>query len=325
MNFSFFRRNTPSNLYTIAFYNLENLFDTDDAPSKLDKDYTPNGLLRWGEKRYKKKVLQLARTIAEIGRVTSHKVPVLVGIAEVENKQVLNDLLRSNPLQETDLGFVHYDSPDERGIDTALLYDRTHFEVLHSEPIALHILNLNGQRDYTRDILYVHGKLNGEAIHIFVNHWPSRRDGTMVTDYKRIQAADTILKTMNHIKEDQENPNYIVMGDFNDNPTSRSIKRLLETNELYNPMEKLHDPSIRGSSSHRRSWFLFDQIILSHNFLTFAKGTHSFDHANIYDDQLLKVYKGKYKGNPLRTFSGRNYLGGQSDHFPVYIQLKYHK
>ncbi|MCJ7467702.1 MAG: endonuclease [Maribacter sp.] len=325
MNFSFFRRNTASNLYTIAFYNLENLFDTDDTPSKRDKDYTPSGLLRWGEKRYKTKVFKLAKTIAEIGRATSQKVPVLVGIAEVENKQVLNDLLRSTPLQATDLGYVHYDSPDERGIDTALLYDKTHFEVLHSEPIALHILNLDGLRDYTRDILYVHGKLNGEEIHIFVNHWPSRRDGAMETDYKRIQAAEMILETMNQIKESQENPNYIVMGDFNDDPTSRSISRLMETNELYNPMEKLHDPSRRGSTSYRHSWSLFDQIIVSHNFFEFAKGSHFFDHANIFDEQFLKAYKGKYKGSPFRTYSGSNYLGGQSDHFPVYIQLKYHR
>jgi endonuclease/exonuclease/phosphatase family metal-dependent hydrolase len=323
MKFSLFRRSSPSNLHTIAFYNLENLFDTYDGASKRDKDYTPNGLLDWGEKRYKKKVLQLAMTIAEIGRATSLKVPTLVGIAEVENKKVLNDLLRSTPLQEADLGFVHYDSPDERGIDTALLYDRRYFEVLHSEPIALHLLNWDGQRENTRDILYVHGNLNGEAIHIFVNHWPSRRDGTMDTDGKRIQAADTLLKTMNQIQEDHENPNYIVMGDFNDNPTSRSIKKLVETNGLYNPMEKLHEPSRRGSTNHRRSWFLFDQIILSHNFLNLAKRTHSFDHANIFDDELLKVYKGKYKGSPLRTYSGRKYLGGQSDHFPVYIQLKY--
>ncbi len=324
MNFSFSTTNTPTNLYTIAFYNLENLFDIDDSPNTLDRDFTPNGLLRWGEKRYKRKVFKLANTIAEIGTATSHKVPVLVGIAEVENKQVLNDLLATAPLNATDFSYVHYDSPDERGIDTALLYDRTHFEVLHSEPIPLHIQNLDGLRDFTRDILYVRGKLNGEVMHIFVNHWPSRRDGTADTEYKRIRAAETVLETMNQVKEHQDSPNYIVMGDFNDDPTSKSIERLMETKELYNAMEKLHDPASRGSTNYRRSWRLFDQIIVSHNFFEFARGTHSFAFADIFDDQILKEYKGKYKGNPFRTYSGSKYLGGQSDHFPVYIQLKYH-
>ncbi|WP_273568845.1 endonuclease/exonuclease/phosphatase family protein [Maribacter halichondriae] len=323
MIFSFLKRKKGKQLFTIAFYNLENLFDTEDDPNTLDDDFTPTGFKKWTKKRYKRKLYKLSKTISEIGQKSSQKVPVLVGIAEVENETVIRDLIGAEPLRDIDYGYVHYDSPDERGIDTALLYHKDFFEVLHSEPITLYVENLNGERDTTRDILYVHGRLNGEEVHIFVNHWPSRRDGAEETDYKRIVAAHTIQDFMKKIEEHQEMPNYIVMGDFNDDPSSTSIQTLMKSGALYNPMEKLHAPFARGSTTHRRSWSLFDQIMVSHNFFNYQKGTHSFAHANIFDDQFLTEFKGKYKGSPFRTFAGKKYLGGYSDHFPVYIQLKF--
>ena len=324
MNFSFFKRNKGKHLYTIAFYNLENLFDTIDDPDTLDDEYTPKGFRKWTNKRYKTKLFKLAKTISEIGLESTKKVPVLVGVAEVENEMVMEDLIQSGPLQGINYGFVHYDSPDERGIDTALIYHKDYFEVLASEAITLMVYNPNGVRDTTRDILYVHGKLNGEEVHVFVNHWPSRRDGETETDYKRIEAAETILRFMKGVESRHEDPNYIIMGDFNDDPTSKSIKTLMKSNRLYNPMDKLFSPD-RGSANYKRSWMLFDQIIVSHNFFNYKKGTHSFAHANIFDGHFLTQFKGKYKGSPFRTYAGRKYLGGYSDHFPVYIQLKFNK
>jgi len=322
---SFFKKKSKkNNLHTIGFYNLENLFDTIDDPDTLDDDFTPTGSKKWTNKRYKKKLYKLAKTISKLGIESTGNVPVLLGVAEVENREVMTDLIATEPLRDIAYDFVHYDSPDERGIDTALIYDTTHFKVLFSEPITLYIENLNGERDTTRDILYVHGKLHNEEVHVFVNHWPSRRSGNVETEYKRIIAADTIIERMQKIEENYVNPNYIIMGDFNDEPSSNSIQKLMKTQSLYNPMEKLLSPQ-RGSANYRKNWSLFDQIIISHNFFNFKKGTHSFNEADIFDERFLKEWEGKFKGNPYRTYVGTKYLGGYSDHFPVYIQLKFNK
>lgn len=322
MVFSLFKRKQSDQLHTIVFYNLENLFDTIADPNTLDDDFTPKGVKKWSKKRYRKKLYKLAKTISQIGVKSNNRLPVLIGVAEVENNGVIGDLIRSEPLGKTDYRYVHYDSPDERGIDTALIYDTAHFEVLYSEPITLIIIEPSGRRDTTRDILYVKGKLHGEEVHIFVNHWPSRRGGDRETDYKRIKAAETIMDFMAKIEAEHQNPNYIIMGDFNDQPSSKSIQTLMQTESLYNPMVKLHSP-YRGSANYRRSWSLFDQIIVSHNFFDHKKGTHSFAHANIFDEDFLREWQNKYKGSPFRTYIGRKYLGGYSDHFPVYIQLKF--
>lgn len=324
MLFSFFKKKKSTQLHTIAFYNLENLFDTVEHRETLDDDFTPNGFKKWTPKRYKKKVYKLAKTISEIGLESTLKAPALIGIAEVENEVVIKDLINTEQLNKIDYGYVHYNSPDERGIDTALLYDKSHFEVVQSEPITLMVYSTEGERDLTRDILYVYGKLNGEKVHVFVNHWPSRRAGANETDYKRMEAAKTLKGIMARIENEHMNPNYIIMGDFNDDPDSASIQKLMEATNLYNPMEKLKSLE-RGSANYKRSWSLFDQIIVSHNFFNYEKGTHSFTYANIFDDKLLTEWKGKYKGTPYRTYAGRKYIGGYSDHFPVYIQLKYNK
>ena len=325
MLFSFFKKKPKDNLYTVAFYNLENLFDTENDPDKLDQDFTPDGFKKWSMKRYKRKLYKLAKTISEVGNKSSNTPPVLVGVAEVENAGVMADLIGAEHLRGIDYGFVHYDSPDERGIDTALIYHKKYFKVLHSEPITLFVNNPDGVRDTTRDILYVYGALNEEEVHIFVNHWPSRRDGEIETGYKRVKAARTIGEFMAKLEKQHENPNYIVLGDFNDDPQSESIQTLVNGNGLYNPMEKLHIPVQRGSANYNKSWSLFDQIMVSHSFLNHEKGTHCFAHANIFDEKFLTEFKGKYKGTPYRTYAGRKYIGGYSDHFPVYIQLKFNK
>lgn len=322
MKFSFFRRKKGRHLNTIAFYNLENLFDTVDDPDTLDDDFTPNGFKKWSKKRYRRKLYKLARTLSEVGNYETQSPPVIVGIAEIENKTVVEDFLATEPLRNIDYGYVHYDSPDERGIDCALIYHRAYFKVLYSEPITLLVYEKDGRRDTTRDILYVKGKLNNEEVHIFVNHWPSRRDGDIETSYKRIKAANTLLDYMAKIETHTKDPNYIVMGDFNDGPFSDSVKTLVQSEHLYNPMEKLLTTE-RGSANYKRAWMLFDQILISHNLLNFEKGTHSFAHANIFDERFLTEFKGRYEGTPYRTYAGRKYIGGYSDHFPVYIQLKY--
>lgn len=324
MFFSYFKKKANKSLYTVAFYNLENLFDTEDHPDKLDADFTPNGRLKWTQERYERKLFKLASTISKIGWESTGRVPSLIGVAEVENKTVLRDLLAIDSLKEHKYSYVHYDSPDERGIDNALIYDAAVFEVLHSEAIPLMVYNEGNVQDMTRDILYVRGKLNGEDVHIFVNHWPSRRDGGVETEYKRVKASETIIAFMAGLEETYSNPNYIIMGDFNDGPKALSVKNLVEKKQLFNPMERLLTPK-RGSANYKFNWSLFDQIIISHSFLNYESKTHSFNTSNIFDEQFLKEYKGKFKGSPFRTYVGRKYMGGYSDHFPVYIQLKWNK
>lgn len=322
MVFSFSKSNISNNLHTVAFYNLENLFDAEDNIHTLDDDFTPNGFKKWSQKRYRKKLNKLSHTISRLGLKGAEQPPVLLGVAEIENVNVVKDLIATESLRTIDYGYVHYESPDERGIDTALLFHKAHFEVLYSEPIVLLVNNPEGNRDTTRDILYVKGKLNGEIVHVFVNHWPSRRAGGQETEYKRIKAAETLINFMEKIEAEHATPNYIIMGDFNDGPNEESIQFLVNSKALYNPMLKLLSPE-RGSANYKRSWALFDQIIVSHSFLNYEKHTHSFAHANIFDERFLTEFKGRYAGTPFRTFAGNKYLGGYSDHFPVYIQLKY--
>lgn len=320
--FSFFKSGRKSHdAYTIAFYNLENLFDTKNNPRTLDDDFTPEGRKNWDNDRYWKKLKKMARVIAQIGTKKSYHTPAILGVVEVENRQVLKDLVGLKELKECDYGIVHYDSPDERGIDVGLLYKKELFELIHSRTYPLLLEDERGNRDFTRDILLVKGKLNGELIYVLVNHWPSRRSGTEATDAKRISAAKLVNEIIEEIHAETEKAKIIVMGDFNDDPTSNSVKNYLVTDDFYNPMERLINRG-KGSLNHKGTWYLFDQIIVSKTFFNEEEGTHSFKYAEVFDSFFLRRWRGKYKGNPFRTFSGKWYLGGFSDHFPVFIYLK---
>ncbi len=308
----------------IAFYNLENLFDTTNDPHTLDDDFTPKGFKRWKDKKYRSKIKKLSRAISRIGEEEELHPPTLIGIAEVENNEAIEKLLETKYLRTLPYEYVHFDSPDERGIDTGLIYNKAHFEVIEAETLPLLIENENGDRDFTRDILYVNGKLNGEEIHVFVNHWPSRREGVAQTKHKRIEAADTVLRKIRSLNAHPEDLHIMVMGDFNDDPNAESITTLMDSGWFINPMKKLLSPS-SGSANYKGEWSLFDQIILSHSFLNHEKGTHSFSKAAIFAPRFLREWKGRYKGNPFRTYAGRKYLGGYSDHFPVYVVMRFNE
>lgn len=310
-----------NSLYTVAFYNLENLFDTIKDPNTIERDFLPWGKNFWTEKRYNKKVLKMGKAISCIAKDKTGKPPVLVGIAEVENASVIQDLVESEYLKKTNYNFVHYDSPDERGIDVALLINEDYFSLTYSECVPLEIFELTGVKDYTRDALYVSGLLNGEQVHIIICHWPSRRNNASETSHKRVQAAKQINRFLARQEDITDDSKVILMGDFNDNPINESLKQHLVGSNMYNPFEKLMNIT-RGSLSHYSKWHLFDQIIFSHNFFKTQKGKHSFHTADIFDKDFLKEWKGRNIGFPFRTFSGKRYLGGYSDHFPVYINLK---
>jgi len=309
------------NLQTIAFYNLENLFDIYNDERTNDDEFLPTSAKRWTEKRYQKKIYKLGSVISKIGFEDSLKPPALVGLGEVENDTVLNDLIQTEDLIGFNYGFVHYDSKDERGIDVALLYDRDQFVVEASETYSIYLETPEGERDFTRDILLVSGILDGDPIHVIVNHWPSRHEGDNETSYKRMIAAKKVLEIISQVLEKHEFPRIIVIGDFNDNPNNESIQFLTANSNLFNATESLWSRN-RGTENHDFQWNLFDQIFISKNLLMPDSDGYSFERADIFDDKFVTQFRGKFKGQPFRTYVGKKYMGGYSDHFPIFIQLK---
>ncbi len=306
-------------LLNIAFYNVENLFDTIDDPLTNDDKFTAKGERKWTNKRYFRKLKKISYVISQIGKKNSNELPVIVGLVEVENNRVLDDLIAQKNLKNSGYRYVHYDSKDERGIDTALLYRDQFFEPVSSKKFRFNFIDDDGSEDYTRDVLSVSGFLNDELIHVIVNHWPSRREGEEETKSKRIEASKIVLKAIEEIKSKDKDAKIIIMGDFNDNPNSESIEEHLVVSGFFNPMIALFKQGL-GTLTYRKEWFLFDQIILSENFKT-EDIKHKFKDVKIFNKKWLKTHKGKYKGSPFRTYIGPWYKGGFSDHFPIYASF----
>lgn len=306
------------NYFTISFYNLENLFDTKDDKYTNDDAFLPHAERNWNERRYRKKLKKLGKVISQIGTKKSHFPPAVVGLAEVENKQVVQDLIQTKYLRDHNYEVVHYDSSDERGIDCALIFRKEICELMDSTTHPVLLFDEKGERDFTRDILEATLKVNDEPLTFLVNHWSSRREGERETNHKRVAAAEKVIEI---IKEKTTDDKILIMGDFNDDPTSESIQLLKSELDVYNPMDQLKSYD-RGSLNHRHQWNLFDQILFTTNFFEIKSGAHHFSEANIFDKAFLKQYKGKYKGSPFRTYVGKRYKGGYSDHFPVYLHLK---
>lgn len=314
---------------TVAFYNLENLFDVLDDPQTFDNDKTPGGKDRWTAVRYQRKIENLSRVISTIGTNERHGPPDLIGLCEIENVQVLKDLIHHPNLKKVGYGIIHHDSPDERGIDVALLFKKSHFIPFAQKSHRLLLYNEKNYRKYTRDQLVVMGVLDNEEIYLIVNHWPSRSGGASRSKPYRIAAARLNKMILDSIFNINPEARLITMGDFNDDPTDRSVKSILNakndtisltSKDLYNPMEQLFKKGL-GSLAYRDQWSLFDQILLSGNFLKSDWGWYSFWKARVFRPPYLITRTGRFKGYPFRTYAGGNYKGGYSDHFPVYILL----
>lgn len=316
---------------TIAFYNLENLFDYEDDPLTFDNEWTPYGENRWTETAYRAKVNNMAQLIAEIGAEITGTAPALLGVCEAENRRVLEDLVNEPSLLKFDYGIIQFDSPDRRGIDVALLYQKRLFTPTNATAHTLYLYEDHdtSQRIYTRDQLLVSGMLDGEKIYILVNHWPSRRGGEARSRPKRIKAAQLNRHIIDSLFSENPYAKIITMGDFNDDPVNPSIKTYLKTRshskkmgikELYNPMESLFTSGL-GTLAWRDSWNLFDQIILSSELLKKDYSGYRFYKAGIYNKPYLANTKGTYKGYPYRSFNNGAFTGGYSDHFPVYVYV----
>lgn len=319
------------NIHTIAFYNVENLFDTEDNPETFDDDRTESGKDQWDERKYQKKIKNISRVLAEIGTELNTEPPSIIGLCEVENLKVLEDLVNHPNLKEFDYGIIHQDSPDERGVDVALLYRKKYFRQLNTQFRRLVIYETDNpsKRDYTRDQLVLSGNLMDEEFHFIVNHWPSRGGGEARSAYKREKAAILNKRIIDSIRRIDPGSKIISMGDFNDDPNNKSFKKVLQTvgerkllaeNSLYNPMENMLRAG-NGSLAYRDTWNLFDQIYMSSNLVDQMENGFQYYRAGIFNKPYLITQSGQFKGYPYRTYGYSGYEGGFSDHFPVYIYL----
>ena len=317
-------------VHTVAFYNLENLFDTINDPTKNDEASPIMEIKADQGEIYKKKVHNMARVISDIGEEVTNNSPAIIGVAEVENVTVLEDVANDPLLLSKDYGIIHFDSPDGRGIDVGLMYQKALFQPISKSKHELKIYDdLTRERIYTRDQLLVTGKLEGETIHVIVNHWPSRRGGEARSRAKRVAAAKLSKHIIDSLQVIDPYAKIITMGDLNDDPTNASVKDVLkakrkqedvELKGIYNPMIDFYKRGL-GSNAYRDSWSLFDQIMVTKPLIEKDFSSFRYYKAGIYNKNYLTNKKGRYKGYPLRSFADGGFTDGFSDHFPVYIYL----
>lgn len=309
----------------VAFYNLENLFDTINNENN-DEEYLPNGVNKWNSMKYNAKLHNMSTVISQIGMEDCPGGISLIGVSELENKGVLEDLVKQPALKNRSLQIVHYDSPDRRGVDVGLIYNPRYFTVTNSKSYRLKMADPNF---LTRDQLMVSGYLQNEKIHVIVNHWPSRSGGEMDSREKRNAAAALTRSIVDSLYKVDPKSKVIVMGDLNDDPFNESCATILgakknaedvKTGDLYNVFWKTLEKGV-GSLSYNNQWNLFDQIIISNDLLNAEKSKLKFWKSEIFYRNFLIQQEGRYKGSPLRTHSGGVWLNGYSDHLPTMIYL----
>ena len=351
----FFKSNAQKKsfeIHTVAFYNFENLFDTINDPITFDEEWTPTGAQHWNTKKYNQKLENLSRVLSEIGTSENQNMPTFIGGVEIENQNVLEDLIKQPKLVDKQYGIIHFDSPDKRGIDVALLYQKRQFQPTSFSNIPLYVykkgqpikeevkavisedletedviqVNTRNYRIYTRDQLLVTGFLNGEEIHLIVNHWPSRSGGEKKSSPYRELAGALNRKIIDSLQRINPNAKIITMGDLNDSPFNNSVKKALgaigkiqdvQPFGIYNPFEEMANKGL-GTIAYRDSWDVFDQILISGSLLQKDYKTYQYWKAGIYNKPFLIQKSGKYKGYPLRHSQTEI---GFSDHFPVYVYL----
>ena len=336
------------NIHTIAFYNFENLFDTINNPLTNDDEWTPTGFQHWDSKKYFKKLHNLAQVLAEIGTAENANGPTLIACSEIENRSVLEDLVKQPLISNKDYGIIHYDSPDKRGIDVALLYQKKYFKPTSYTNIPLIIYNketknklkttqkenleeepestLINHRIFTRDQLLVTGFLENQEIHIIVNHWPSRSGGEKKSSPLREAAGALNRKIIDSLQKINPNAKIITLGDLNDSPFNNSVKKMLNTKAkktevpllgIFNPFEEMASKGL-GTIAFRDTWDIFDQIMVTQSLIQNDFKQFQFWKAGIYNQPFLIQTTGPYKGYPKRHSATEI---GYSDHFPVYIYL----
>lgn len=301
----------------ISFYNVENLF-TPDPPPVHKLDPTASRLNNWDERKYQNKLFKIAH-VFQLMQESEGKLPLFIGVSEIQGDKPLQDLLALEPFSN-DFGIVHYESMDERGVDVALIYDKTKIEILSSEPISYFFTVEKQDYDYydtTRDVLYCKVKYENAVIHVFVLHLPSKREKDVNKPKRDYILADLNTKVKNLIVSEKES--VIILGDFNENPDEENLSNFLYDDEhnkiLMNPFLDLYK-SGNFSTYHYKSGLLFDQMILSTNFLQ-QNFPLAFKESKVFNHEKLRSWDKKFSDRPFRTFAGTRYLGGYSDHFPI--------
>ncbi|MCM1066124.1 MAG: endonuclease/exonuclease/phosphatase family protein [Muribaculaceae bacterium] len=312
----------------IAFYNWENLFDTiPNNPEGRDVEFTPGGPRQWDGRKYWEKVGNLAYAISQFATKTTPIGPAIIGVSEIENRSVMEDVVRQPALQKWNLQVVHHDSPDARGVDVGLLYNPRYFKL---ENVTNHRLTTIPFR--TRDQMCVVGSLLGQRIAVIVNHWPSRLGGQEKSEPNRVAAATLSKQIADSLWSVDPEIGVIVMGDLNDDPQDKSCAQVLGAKKdakgvgdhgFFNPFWRKLDSGI-GTLAYKGSWNLFDQIILSGNLVNTgdADGRWTFIEAKVLNFDFLKATGTSSPNVPKRTYSAGSYLGGYSDHFPTEVFLR---
>jgi len=316
-------------IHTVAFYNVENLFDTINDVTKFDERSPMMEIKADRAGIYKKKVNNMARVIADIGVDVTGNTPAIIGVCEVENRQVLVDVVNHPLLLSKNYGIIHYESPDVRGIDVALLYQKRLFRPTSHESFELLIYDDKRKQVITRDQLLVSGELDGDPIHVIVNHWPSRSGGEERSRSKRVGAAKLSKRIIDSIQSKDPYAKIFTMGDLNDNPTNESVKDVLQAKAekedvdlkgIYNPFENMFSKKGYGTTAYRDAWSLFDQILVTKPLI--EKDDYSsfrFYRAGIFNKEYVTNKRGRWKGYPFRSFADGGFTEGFSDHFPVYV------
>lgn len=314
------------NKLCIAFYNQENLFDTIDTPNKNDDEFLPQGTYKWNTVKYQNKLANMSKVITAMNGGNG---PDFLGLCEVENDIALKDLSMELKKNKLEYEIVWFDSPDERGIDNALLFQKNAGKLIKS---AMYKIDTNGiGGDNTRGILLADFLLSNKSrLIILVNHWPSRREGEKESEYKRLFVAQRVKFICDSIQKKDPNCALVVMGDFNDYPNNLSIfdimrakKEIADVNALdfYNPMNGLLDKGM-GSYKHKGEWNFLDQFLLNKNLIKGnTKLQYEANSASTFKEEWMLETEEKYKGSPKRTFGGKKYLNGYSDHLPIYMYL----
>jgi hypothetical protein len=313
----------------VAFYNCENFYDTVDNPLVNDEEFLPSGPKNYNTAIYTDKVNKLATVISQIGTEIDPDGPAIMGVAEIENDTVLHDLINNPHLVKRGYKIVHYDSKDARGVDVGFLYNPKYFTVEQSDKLFVQLPGGSKDAYYTRDILWVKGKLDGETIYVYVNHWPSRSGGEERSEPAREAAAGVCKRHLDSIMKIDPTAKAVIMGDLNDDPVNASVATVLNAKGkqkdvrpggLFNPWTELYKEGI-GTLAYQDSWNLFDQIMISYPWLNKEQNGFFYYQQKIFNKEFMKENMGRYKGYPMRTWDGNSYRGGYSDHFPTYLIL----
>ena len=296
---------------TLAFYNLENLFDVVNDPNKDDEEFLPGSGIQWTKDRYYKKLTNMASVIEKLGDADG---PELLGVCEIENRQVLEDLIAQPVLANRGYDIVHFESPDLRSIDVALIFKTAVFKPFESTAIAVTLPNAE---EKTRDILKVKGTLHNDTIVVLVNHWPSKRGGAEESDPKRQAAAQAAREVVDQELVKNQQAKIILIGDFNDTPDSEAITETLKASkempqidrQLFNPFAQMAEEK-KGSYYYKGEFEMIDQMMLSKALLTDKTLQYVPNSATIHQAEGIVEKEGKFAGAPLRTYAGKKYLGG---------------